>query len=502
MYCRSCLKDSLPFSDLSEKQFELTMQGINYPHETDLDALNLSKTQMLMVNKLNKMVNDFINDTNSDEDEYEDNISIVDCKYFSIEEFKKRKFNPCKEFSILHLNIHSVEARIILQMINYDFDFICLTESKIKESIGPKIDISIEGYQCPIGTPTKAEKGGVLIYVKKGINIEVREDLIVYKDKELESFFVEVINEKSKNEIVGVIYRHPCMDANIFTENYMQPLNEKLEQENKKVFIAGDFNFDLLNLDHEATSEFFAMMMSNQLTPSILVPTKINTKRDTVIDNIFTNQINPDLISGNLTITISDHLPSFVLVPKDNQNHLPKKQDNYVRDKKRFDKINFTLDLLNIDWKDKLDRYKEDANSAFQFFFWKINQLLDKYMPWKKVSRKEYKRKFKPWINDHILNMIKVKNNKFRKFLKCKDPIQKDHLNSEYKSLKNDVTDLARSRKKEYYAKYFVENKNNLQRIWKGIKEVINIKKNCKTSQLASRMKHHIKRSQADSQFI
>ena len=31
-------------------------------------------------------------------------------------------------------------------------------------------------------------------------------------------------------------------------------------------------------------------------------------------------------------------------------------------------------------------------------------------------------------------------------------------------------------RKKDYYKKYFTENKNNIQKIWKGIKEIINIK--------------------------
>ena len=31
-------------------------------------------------------------------------------------------------------------------------------------------------------------------------------------------------------------------------------------------------------------------------------------KNDTLIDNIFTNQLNPDILSGNLTVGISDHI--------------------------------------------------------------------------------------------------------------------------------------------------------------------------------------------------
>ena len=56
---------------------------------------------------------------------------------------------------------------------------------------------------------------------------------------------------------------------------------------------------------------FFNKMMSNFLSPVISIPTKINTVNDTLIDNIFTNEFNPDLISGNLTEAISDHLPTF-----------------------------------------------------------------------------------------------------------------------------------------------------------------------------------------------
>ena len=33
------------------------------------------------------------------------------------------------------------------------------------------------------------------------------------------------------------------------------------------------------------------------------------------MDNIFSNDIDPDITSGNLTATISDDLPQFVIIP-------------------------------------------------------------------------------------------------------------------------------------------------------------------------------------------
>ena len=74
------------------------------------------------------------------------------------------------------------------------------------------------------------------VYVKDGIDYKPREDLNMHKPKELESYFIEQINQKGKNSIIGIIYRHPCMDKNLFIEDYMKPLNDKLAAENKKTY--------------------------------------------------------------------------------------------------------------------------------------------------------------------------------------------------------------------------------------------------------------------------
>ena len=79
-----------------------------------------------------------------------------------------------------------------------------------------------------------------------------------------------------------------------------------------------------MHSDNE-TFNFFDTMMSSFQLPVITIPTEINNQKHTVIDNIFTNNIHPEMKSGNLTIAISDHLPSFLIVPKDNQNHMPKR---------------------------------------------------------------------------------------------------------------------------------------------------------------------------------
>ena len=52
-----------------------------------------------------------------------------------------------------------------------------------------------------------------MIYVAMELNYKHREDLEIYEGKKLESTFIEIINNKGSNDIVGVIYRHPQMNT-------------------------------------------------------------------------------------------------------------------------------------------------------------------------------------------------------------------------------------------------------------------------------------------------
>ena len=68
------------------------------------------------------------------------------------------------------------------------------------------------------------------------------------------------------------------MDQILYIEDYMKPLNDKLTAENKKTYIAGDFNFDLLNTTCKESFNFFETMMSSFQLPVITLPIRMNKK--------------------------------------------------------------------------------------------------------------------------------------------------------------------------------------------------------------------------------
>ena len=69
-------------------------------------------------------------------------------------------------------------------------------------------------------------------------------------------------------------------------------------------------------------------------------------------------------------------------------------------------------------------------------------------MALRKVSKKEYKRRFKPWVTDKILDKINKKDKVFKRYIDCKDLVLKEQLNKEFTTLKNEITTLTRQSKK------------------------------------------------------
>ena len=70
--------------------------------------------------------------------------------------------------------------------------------------------------------------------MKNYIKYKLRNDLQIYKSKELESTFIEVIQPgKNKNIITGCIYCHPVMELSEFNISFLANLLEKKSFEKK-----------------------------------------------------------------------------------------------------------------------------------------------------------------------------------------------------------------------------------------------------------------------------
>ena len=166
----------------------------------------------------------------------------------------------------------------------------------------------------------------------------------------MESTFIEIVNLRKSNIIVGVICIHPSMDLADFNYNYLNKLLENISKEQKSIFLLGDFNVNLLTYnEYNETNEFLDSLPFDSLIPLILQPTRITSHSNTLINNVFSSVIDPDIISGNFTATISDHMPEFTIIPNMFGNiSYNKSNTNFINKKDPILKAELTTKSIEI----------------------------------------------------------------------------------------------------------------------------------------------------------
>ena len=476
-YCNKCINKELPFGLQTDETFNQTnILGLN--NESNLENLTfkLSKNEKKSINHISNLILEN-NDPNNENSNF--------CNYYTIDKFVSKNFDKTQYFSVFHLNAHSLQYHkndidTLLDSLKFQFDIIAISETKLQKGINPVHDINIPNYHYQ-HTPTEANKGGTLLYISDRLNYKPRKDLEIYHKKKIESTFIEVINPKGKNQIIGCIYKHHTISQKEFSQN-LSELMAILAKEKKTCFLAGDFNMNLLHLENDPEIEkYFDLLTNNKFMPLITCPTRIAKTSKTLIDNIFYNQFCSDITSGNLTVGISDHMPQFALIPSSSSqisHHLNKTKK--IRKYKQINLTKLNQDLNSIDWtmtdSDDINQYGNNFLNVF-------DQILDTHAPHTnvKVTKNNAKQKAKPWINNEILKLIKLKDKIHHKFIKEKNQIIKDQLFAEYKLKKNEITKQTRNSKKIHYNEYFSRNSKNIKKLWSGINQIIN-KTNNKTN--------------------
>ena len=205
-YCMLCFETFLPYSVLNDNEFKQTVIGkqVKFTHIAKPAISNTGK---------------FIKTINS-----ENNIT----KCFTIKDLNSTFNDIGNPFSLFHLNINSFsfhfdELENLKSKWKNDFQIIGISEARLKITQETTTNIQLENFNIE-HVPTESANGGVLLYIRKAINYKLRPDLMIYKKREMESVFIEIIQKNSKNMVVGCIYRHPCMQHSEFDDEHLKPL--------------------------------------------------------------------------------------------------------------------------------------------------------------------------------------------------------------------------------------------------------------------------------------
>ena len=98
---------------------------------------------------------------------------------------------------------------------------------------------------------------------------------------------------------------------------------------------------------------------------------------------------------------------------------------------------------------------------------------MQSHAPVKPVTRKIHIQRLKLWIIKGVLKCISIKNKCYRRYLKSKNFTW--YKKYYYRDLLNH---LKRKNKNDYYASYFEKFQQNYQKLWCGVKDVINAQAN------------------------
>ena len=248
-----------------------------------------------------------------------------------------------------------------------------------------------------------------------------------------------------------------------------------INQENKIVYIMGDFNINLLNVDkHVPSSEFIEIMYSFSLYPLINKPTRVTDKSATLIDNIFcNNMVDTSMFNAIFYTDITDHFPVFCISVKNNE--VENQHYTTIRQYTEDNISKFCSNIQTVGW-DSVTTCT-DCQSAYSEFYKTFITLCDKHFP--PVKIKTTYRNRKSWLTVGLKKSIKIKNKLFLKSRKT--PTSNNIIN--YKKYRNKLNSLLRQSERDYYDSLLSENKQDLKKNWNVIKQVINKKKSTQICQ-------------------
>lgn len=305
--CQKCLANNLRFQTLDDLDYELKVLNGNNVNEANMDRLKHLKFNPFDTNNNIALSQ---NSTNLD-----DPIKI-NCEYYLPNDFNQQinGVNVENSLSFLHLNTRSIVNKFdsLKQLINsfkIPFQVIGLTETWLNDTNDDLFEI--EDYSFVNVNRHSKNGGGIGIYISNQLKYKLRTELILNYQNIIESVFIELLIPSSKNIIIGVIYRKPNNKIDEF-ENKINQMLGKVHKENKICYLMGDFNIDLLKLEScDYTRRFFEILFTSSCILLVLRPTRITQHTATLIDNIFTNDIETidSSINGIIFSDISDHLP-------------------------------------------------------------------------------------------------------------------------------------------------------------------------------------------------
>ncbi|MGL5507016.1 MAG: endonuclease/exonuclease/phosphatase family protein [Paraclostridium sp.] len=368
-----------------------------------------------------------------------------------------------KGLTIAHLNICSLRNKTheIVRICTADnIQVLALSETHLDSTMSNS-ELMINGYKL-YRKDRDRYGGGVAFYIKENYGVILRNDLM---NKNIEAIWVQISVPHCKPILVGCCYRPPS--ANV---QYLDSICESMDRatdENKDMFLLGDFNIDWFAKTCSLTKKLSSMAEVCNLTQMVTQPTRIGMKTNCVctsscIDLIFTNI--QDLCSKAVSVAVgcSDH--NLIALTK--KTKIPKLGSRIIlsRAYKRFNQDLFINEVQSVQWSEVCQ--ENDVNIALNTFMDIITKIVDKHAP---IIKKSVKVKNAPWLDDDLRSLMLQRD--MAKYMAQKSG---SHFDKQfYCKLRNRATKLNYIKKREYYNQKIRCAAGDTKKTWKVLNEIM-----------------------------
>jgi len=264
--------------------------------------------------------------------------------------------------------------------------------------------------------------------------------------------------------IIATIYRPPKGDLTVFFKKLETMLEEIFKYIHVTIFIAGDFNIELLESNSTRT-QILSVMSSFGIYPTILENTRITSSCKSCIDNIFTNIPESKINSCVLNTTISDHTAQKITF------YLERDCSKRCYYKRFFSKENneqFYELIGQQQWLDVFDAPRFDVDQQWSLFSKTFLAVFHHCFP-KKLYNPDYNRNFLYKCN----NQVQEAKNQLDVLLMLKCQNERDYK-ERYSLAKTEYEKLLIKVRSDHYSKKINNSENKNKCMWTIFKEISN----------------------------
>ena len=309
--------------------------------------------------------------------------------------------------------MHELNFNIINSAI--DYEIICLTETWLTDQENDSIILNnkYNNYRSDrdLCKSNKKTGGGVMLSVKKEISSS-----LVYVHQGLYETVCLLVRLNKINLIISALYMPPLYQLSLY-EDYIKNLKSVLfKYNNCKILLLGDFNIPgykfknennkIKLIGHHSCKEIrsIANFIKNEMNNlELLQFNQVYNYKENILDVVF----------SNLNIEVTECIDPLLKIDKPhppldisiNCNYnLSLRFSEFIYDFKNcnYDLIN--IELNNINWSNLFNNVN-CADTLLDIFYKKLNEIIHKHVPRKKV----YLSTFPNWFSSDLIKAIILK---------------------------------------------------------------------------------------------